>query len=290
MSNMISAVRKYIFNPKTGQILTRTPASWLGIILFYMCFLSSLAGFWYGLLLLHFRTIPEDIPKYMLNQSLIGVNPGLGVIPRRDPFLDDSTFTSTLIHINRSNHHLWTTQIELFLARYQNQSADTKACNGPGNPRLEKVPCRFDVTSLGPCARHPYGFTNTSTEPCFLLKVNKIINWMPKAFHSISNDMPASVQDLVHANPHRMYIDCTSKVGQFWQYHPPDRSIDLKFYPFRGPKTTFQSPIVAIQLNRSFPRHEAVDIICKLWTQDILHDTKPGHNQGLITFQVLISS
>ena len=65
-----------IYDPANGTILTRTPLSWLKIIVFYCIYYCFLAGFWIGCLNIFFMTLPEDRPKWEQAASIIGDNPG----------------------------------------------------------------------------------------------------------------------------------------------------------------------------------------------------------------------
>merc|ERR1711862_660875 len=53
-----------IYDPANGTVLTRTPISWLKIIVFYCIYYSCLAGFWIGCMNIFFLTVPEDRPKW----------------------------------------------------------------------------------------------------------------------------------------------------------------------------------------------------------------------------------
>jgi len=86
-------VRYFIFNPETGAIFSRTPKSWFLIFLFYVIFYSCLAGFWYGMLQIFFLSLNDNTPKWTQKQSIIGVNPGMGVRPRQaDARIDSSMY------------------------------------------------------------------------------------------------------------------------------------------------------------------------------------------------------
>ena len=75
--------RYFLHDPEKGTFLSRTPLSWLKISLFYTVYFSCLAGFWYGCLLIFFRTLPDlqTGPRWKQGASLIGVNPGVGLRP-----------------------------------------------------------------------------------------------------------------------------------------------------------------------------------------------------------------
>jgi len=71
-----------LYDPKNGTILTRTPKSWALIIIFYCIYYSCLAGFWTACMTLFLKIqINEHEPKWMMGDSIIGKNPGIGVRP-----------------------------------------------------------------------------------------------------------------------------------------------------------------------------------------------------------------
>ncbi|KOB73526.1 putative Sodium/potassium-transporting ATPase subunit beta-2 [Operophtera brumata] len=74
-------VKRFLYNPKTKQICGRTTGSWSKICLFYFIFYLALAilvaiCMWTFLQLLDARQ-----PKWQLDSSIIGTNPGLGFRP-----------------------------------------------------------------------------------------------------------------------------------------------------------------------------------------------------------------
>jgi len=78
-----------LYDPKNGTFLTRTPKSWALITLFYLVYYSCLAGFWMACMTIFLKiqiqvpsnTNPNAKPTWMLQASIIGKNPGLGVRP-----------------------------------------------------------------------------------------------------------------------------------------------------------------------------------------------------------------
>lgn len=56
-------VRYIIHNPETGEILSRTPKSWLLITVFYLIYYAFLAGFWAAMLNIFFLTLEDHQPK-----------------------------------------------------------------------------------------------------------------------------------------------------------------------------------------------------------------------------------
>jgi len=71
-----------LYDPKNGTILTRTPKSWALIIIFYCIYYSCLAGFWAACMTIFLKIqINEQTPTWMMGDSIIGTNPGIGVRP-----------------------------------------------------------------------------------------------------------------------------------------------------------------------------------------------------------------
>merc|ERR1712210_361544 len=89
------AFQYMLYNPDTGEVLTRTPLSWLKITVFYCIYYCFLAGFWIACLNVFFATLPEaqDGPRWLQEDSIIGVNPGVGLRPRNtDARIDSQMF------------------------------------------------------------------------------------------------------------------------------------------------------------------------------------------------------
>jgi len=89
------AFKYMLCDPQKGTILTRTPLSWVKIIVFYIIYYSCLATFWLICLFIFGLTLPYDIegPKWQMYQGLIGDTPGVGIRPRNsDAFIDSQMF------------------------------------------------------------------------------------------------------------------------------------------------------------------------------------------------------
>ena len=72
-------VRLFFYDSEEGSCLGRTPLSWIQIILFYICFFTCLLGFWLLCWFLFTTTTPQlsDGPRWQLDKSIIGTNPGM---------------------------------------------------------------------------------------------------------------------------------------------------------------------------------------------------------------------
>jgi len=78
----LEAFKYFLYNPDTGEFLSRTPLSWLKITVFYIIYYCFLAAFWLGCLNIFFLTLPDAQmgPKWTMDASIIGTNPGKGVM------------------------------------------------------------------------------------------------------------------------------------------------------------------------------------------------------------------
>lgn len=72
----------------------RTVDSWLKIIAFYIALYAILAAVWSLFFYMFQQTISPRYPKWQLNESLIGVNPGLGFRPKNPISRIDSALIS----------------------------------------------------------------------------------------------------------------------------------------------------------------------------------------------------
>ena len=115
-------IRYAFHNPEKGEYCSRTPKSWLLIILFYIVFYACLAGIWFGFLQIFFLTLSDDEPKWQAGKGgLIGKSPGLGLKPAQiDYFLG-----SSLITYNKLSNYL-STYVQGPLQGFQRTGAQLK--------------------------------------------------------------------------------------------------------------------------------------------------------------------
>merc|ERR1711971_1152195 len=81
--------------PRHWRDPDQDPLSWLKITVFYCIYYCFLAGFWIACLNVFFATLPEahDGPRWLKEDSIIGVNPGVGLRPRNtDARIDSQMF------------------------------------------------------------------------------------------------------------------------------------------------------------------------------------------------------
>ncbi|XP_043789305.1 sodium/potassium-transporting ATPase subunit beta-2-like, partial [Apis laboriosa] len=146
------------------------------ILLFYVIFYAVLAGFFGAMLTVFYQTLDPNAPKWQLDNSLIGSNPGLGF----RPMPPSSNVESTLIWYKASdegNFLHWTRELDKFLEEYQKPASSTNGaqkrtiCDYGKPPAPGKV-CDVDMSTWGQCTKkNKYGYNKSA--PCIFLKLNK---------------------------------------------------------------------------------------------------------------------
>lgn len=82
--------------------------------MFYVIFYAALAGFFAAIFAVFYQTLDEQKPKWMLDNGLIGSNPGLGF----RPMPPESNVESTLVWYeanDESNTDYWIGAVNDFL-------------------------------------------------------------------------------------------------------------------------------------------------------------------------------
>ena len=69
-------LQHYIYNPRTKLFFGRNAVQWLQVLVFYTIYYSAMIGFFVAAITLFLKTVPHDVPKWKLGESLIGTQPG----------------------------------------------------------------------------------------------------------------------------------------------------------------------------------------------------------------------
>jgi len=284
------AFKNFLYNPDTGAVCGRTPMSWAKITVFYLIFFTCLGLFALAMFGLFWKfTIEEDRPRWTLQDSLIGTNPGIGFRPMPD---QDKNAESTLIWINTvkdSEESYWANELEKFLKSYNKTG---KACSYENSVSADDTTaCDFDLTKLGSCQPGSgFGYTGAEAgKPCVLIKLNKIFGWKPESFldDSLPDDMPIKLQKKIKG------LKGSSEVNSIWitcnGENPADREyvgpieyltpglpteefgqIPNYYFPyFKQPN--FESPFVFVRFPNPMKR-VLIQIECRAWAKNIKYD------------------
>lgn len=302
----LEAFKYLLYNPDTGEVLTRTPLSWLKITVFYIIYYSCLAAFWVGCLNIFFLTLPENQmgPKWTMDQSIIGTNPGVGLRPQNtDKLIDSQMFVLNAGDTNtrptnegRADEGQGDLNVD-YAARLR---TFLKVYDTPAEGDYQQ----FDLASLGDCGTFPYGFVKEGEKPvspCIFVKFNKIWDWTPTPIDDDDlAELPQAVQDhyATQENKNNVWINCAGRYAADqealdggMEYFPKSRAIPAPFFPYTGGKelggNNYHSPLVAIKITPNAAPGQLIHIECRAYFKNVIHNTKD--KMGLVQFEVMIN-
>jgi len=280
-------------------VLGRTGTSWAKIGGFYLVFYAFLAAFFAVTMTIFYQTLDYSLPTYTPGEGggSILSNPALGYRPL-SPVVE-----STLIWVDRNNTKTikhWIKNLDDLAEPYQNKTKGAKyiACDASTKLKKDEV-CDFRLESFSKrCSIGNWGYREG--KPCVLLKLNRMINWVPEVYTQLADlpeDMPSKLQGeikaLTAANggvmPEKIWLSCEGK-------YAPDRDalrdytlspspgFDKFYYPYTNTKG-YLAPLVAIELQNPM-LNLVINIECKAWAKNIQHDR--GFRFGLIDFEVIV--
>lgn len=306
--------RYFVYDPDNGSIFSRTPSSWLKITVFYTVYYILLAAFWLTSLQIFFLTVPDRTPKWLLDESIIGSNPGVGV----QPSMSDKHIDSSLYKFYTSDTSLkptnsmgegernadMKTRMDLFMKKYEDKRGLFECPDG--NNDRNKGKCQFDVSSLGECGKAPYGYVPSKDEmmkPCLFVKLNKIYAFSPDPVDAsqlndtLYDEMTPALKEIIRTveDKDQVFFDC---FGRFpgdreavnLKFFPKSQSVSLKYFPYMN--GNYHSPIMGIQVE--VPQNmnkrntgQMIHIECRAWFKGVIHHKKD--KAGLTQFEVMIN-
>lgn len=257
----------FLYDPEHGTILGRTPLSWLLVTIFYLVFFSSLLLFWFSLLGVFFLTLPphSEGPRYTVEDSQIGANPGISSLPSYDE--GSLLFTLEMYDTNLDPTDQdgkgtlnadYATRLKNFLALYNNPDIN-----------INLGYTKFDLEKeLGDCAHFPYGYVSEedgiAIKPCIFLKMNNIWSWNPEPIDAEdfenNPDWPESLEDnfrnLTYAERKQVFVDCQGEssvdqesINEGLTFIPKTKGFPIKSFPYKGNKEKYQPSLVALQFD-----------------------------------------
>ncbi|KAI5704268.1 hypothetical protein M8J76_006835 [Diaphorina citri] len=292
---------KFLYNAETGQIIGRTPSSWAKILVFYTIFYIVLSIFFGILMFLFYQTLDYKIPKWQLDKSLIGTNPGLGF----RPMPPESHVDSTLIWFKQdpNNYKYWTNELDNFLEKYRDvtkrpgQGQNIVKCDY-GVPRPPGKVCDIDMNRFGPCKKEN-SYSYGKGTPCIFLKLNKIFNWQPEFYNDTNklpekmpNDLKNDIKQSISQNAataKTVWVSCEGEnpadvenMGTLSYY--PWKGFPGYFFPFQNTEG-YLAPVIAVHFE-SPAIGVLINIECKAWAHNIHHDRH--ERRGSVHFELMI--
>lgn len=119
-SNKFQEFKRFFWNPQSRTCLGRTGDSWLKLIAFYITLYTCLAAIWSIYFYIFHLTISDKHPKWQLEESLIGSNPGLGLRPQSPRQRVESALISFKQGENGDFKH-WVDDLNDFLEQQQRE-------------------------------------------------------------------------------------------------------------------------------------------------------------------------
>ncbi|XKL66737.1 hypothetical protein PGB90_010157 [Kerria lacca] len=294
-------IMQFLWNSETNQFLGRTFGSWAKIILFYIIFYLVLAAFWGGMwIIFNSIAIKTDKPRFTLQESLIGSNPGLGYRPMpSEEYID-----SALIWFKQSDNGFvnWTNKLQTFLEPYEkirrdpNESKNYVNCSYDYLPPPNKV-CRVPLEQMAPCDKQFYRYDSGGL--CIFLKLNKIFDWIPQYYNDVKSfpsNMPKELQEKIKdegsknpKNLNTVWVSCEGEnpsdkehIGPI--YYFPRPGFPGYYFPFSNVKG-YLSPLVAVWFKN--PIHGVlINVECKAWAKNIIYDRHD--RKGSVHFELMI--
>lgn len=282
------------YDSKNGTVLGRNGKSWAQILFFYLIFYAVLAALFSICMKGLLSTIDEREPKWKMDSSLIGNNPGLGFRP-----ISNRTEEGSLIWFNSRNAtsiQKWVGFTEDFMQPYREASTGKNRviCDFDKMPTGDQV-CHVDLDKFGACGpKNHYGFNSSS--PCIFLKLNRIFDWVPDYYDDPNNlpeNMPQQLKDKIVGLPpsqrKQVWVSCIGEhpadkehVSQF--EYLPSQGFPSYYYPYRN-APGYLSPIVAVQIRQPTP-NVLINIECRSWAKNINYR---GGNQreGSVRFEIM---
>ncbi|KAK5847970.1 hypothetical protein PBY51_017057 [Eleginops maclovinus] len=290
--------KKFVWDSEKGELLGRTGGSWFKIIAFYVVFYGCLAGIFIGTIQAMLLTLSNYKPTW---QDRVAP-PGLSHTPRSEK-------SEVSFSMNDVETYLpYTKALRDFMSKYdekyQTDKMQFEDCGvDPGEYKnrgeLEsdagiRKACRFSRTQLGPCSglEDPdFGFKEG--KPCFIVKLNRIVNFRPKPPTS-NGSIPEEAQYKVQPNVIPIY--CTNKreedagkIGEI-KYIGIGNGFPLQYYPYYGKllHPHYLQPLVALQFT-NLTLNTELRIECKVYGDNIDYSEKDRY-QGRFDIKLTISN
>ncbi|XP_046401648.1 sodium/potassium-transporting ATPase subunit beta-2-like [Ischnura elegans] len=294
-------IQQALYNPKTGSILGRTPYLWGRVLLFYLIFYSCLAGLFSAMMKGLLHTIDETQPKYILEESLIGVSPGLGYRPMSIKYKLDSSLIRYVAQ-SRNNTVNWVDEIEEFLDEYKHpeklpgNGKNLQTCSHDNPPKAGNV-CSFELIGFEQCTGES-GYGYNASNPCFFIKLNKIYGWVPEYYSpsELPEKMPDSLKEVikssVESDPssiNTVWLSCDGEgpadkdhIGPVSYY--PKQGFPGYYYPYKN-TPGYLSPLVAVQFKNP-KKNVIINVECRAWAKNIVFQRK--NQLGSCHFELMI--
>ncbi|XP_076595387.1 potassium-transporting ATPase subunit beta-like [Chaetodon auriga] len=268
----------FVWNSDNGTLMGRTPEKWVYISLYYVAFYVVMTALFSLAIWTLMYTLDPYTPDYQDRLS----SPGVMVWP--DTYGEEDVDIS----YNRSDKASWMKMANIlqeFLKPYNDTmqlECNSYNCtkgkyfiqNTFSAPNHTKWACPFTQSMLGPCSGlEDPTFGYNCTMPCVIIKMNRIINFLP------SNQTSGPP-----------YVNCTVLHGQAnvanITYFPEGGQMDFSYFPYYGKKAqpTYVNPLVAVRF--SLVGEMEADIQCRVVSEKISYQNIHDPYEGKVVFSL----
>ncbi|XP_016007439.2 potassium-transporting ATPase subunit beta isoform X1 [Rousettus aegyptiacus] len=279
-SQRMEEFQRYCWNPDTGQLLGRTLSRWVWISLYYVAFYVVMTGIFALCIYSLMCTLDPYTPDYQDQLKSPGVTLRPDVYGEKG--LD--------ISYNVSDNRTWTDLVHTlhnFLAGYSPAAQeDNINCTSEEvftqesfmAPNHTKFSCKFTADMLQNCSGlvdPNFGFEEG--KPCFIIKMNRIVRFLPSNKTAPRVDCAFLDQKRQDAQPLQV------------EYYPPNGTFSLHYFPYYGKKAQphYSNPLVAAKL-LNVPWNTEVVIVCKILAEYVTFDNPHDPYEGKVEFKLNI--
>ncbi|KAG7173235.1 Sodium/potassium-transporting ATPase subunit beta-2-like [Homarus americanus] len=245
----------------------------------------------------------NHLPKYTPGDggSLLR-NPAMGFrpLPRQ------KNVESTLIwYKNGDNDDIkhWVESLNDFIKPYEGNSDQISGqhvtdCTSGKVPE-EGTVCPFQDKWLTDKCKKSESWGYNRESPCILLKLNKMIKWVPDVYETMEElpeGMPKSLKDHIREKmdsnqgkiPKMIWVSCQGENPADQEYigpirYSPWQGFPAYFFPYLH-TPGYLPPIVAVQFDQPMS-NVLINIECRAWAKNIKHDRQ--NRLGLVHFELL---
>jgi len=273
---------------------------------FYLVFYFCLAVFFDVYWIIYFLKFSTEIPTYILDNSILGTNPGLGYRPMPPEWNSESQLISFRHGEGEGEYYPWIERLQYHVKDYlnpdfQNNMPNSEECSEGMHVGNTGNFCKINNTAIFQDRCTPdmgYGFD--VGRPCILIKLNKIYGWEPHVFHveeDLPYDIPPQIREVISRNiqdrkyhlNYKVWLHCEGQhaadkenLGHVTYY--PHRGFGTEFFPFLN-QERYLAPIVFAAFDNP-KRGVLISVECKAWHRGVYHDSK--EKLGLVHFELMI--
>ncbi|CAF0925776.1 unnamed protein product [Didymodactylos carnosus] len=305
----LRSLGQFIYNHERKEVLGRDGERWGKVAVFYFFFYVGLAGFFCAMLAVFMAVSPKDHPRYYTTSSRMQtrsnpVSPGLGFRPQpyTDNYLIGIDLKDTEIN-SKWNPQLYTKSLKQYLTVTHSQNRNKTKNNAmSGYQSHEGYSTPFNIDTPGDCTPEKnYGYNDG--KPCVLVKMNKIVNWIPEVGRTNEDnkegkDPCPGPAEGIQINCHGEYPADQDSIGNLTYHSEGDKEgnsncgtirISQRF-PYRGKSNRldiYHQPYIWVQFLTPKP-NVLINVLCRAYGANIYYDKK--QLRGLTRFQIYIKT